>query len=111
MKTDIATTMLKSQYKECVLLQLKHAFPQARVLSTGILPRKKIPSEIPRGCNECLCNLCAEENVGFAPLLSDLQKAGKTLLAKYSDGDSVVMVNERGVAQFQGDQADDKQHQ
>ena len=43
MKTDIAATTLKARYKECIL-QVKRAFPQARVLFTGILLRKKIPN-------------------------------------------------------------------
>ena len=39
-----------------------------------------------------------EENTGFIPLSSDLQAAGgKTVRAKYFDGNS-VHVNERGVA-------------
>ena len=81
MKTDVAATTLKAQYKEC-MLQVKRAFPQARVLFTGILLRKKIPIDV-RGCNACLCNLCVEENIGFIPLSSDLRAAGgKTVRAK-----------------------------
>ena len=39
-----------------------------------------------------------EENIGFIPLSSDLQTAGgKTIRAKYFDGDGVHL-NERGVA-------------
>ncbi|WP_419587515.1 SGNH/GDSL hydrolase family protein, partial [Thiolapillus sp.] len=70
MKTDIDPPTLKSQYKQCII-QLKHAFPQARVLFTDIPPRKKTPSEALHGCNECLCNLCEEETIGFIPLFSD----------------------------------------
>ena len=67
-------------------------FPQARVLFTGILPRKKIPTDAR------LCNLSVEENIGFIPLSSDLQKAGgKTVRAKHFDGDGVHLT-ERGVA-------------
>ena len=97
MKTDVAATTLKAQYKECIL-QVKRAFPQARVLFTGILLRKKIPTDVVRGCNACFCNLCVEENIGFIPLSSDLQTAGgKTVRAKYFDGDGVHL-NEHGVA-------------
>ena len=97
MKTDVAATTLKAQYKEC-MLQVKRVFPQARVLFTGIILRKKIPTDVVRGCNACLCNLCVEENIGFIPLSSDLQAAGgKTVRAKYFDGDGVYL-NERGVA-------------
>ena len=97
MKADVAATTMKAQYKECIL-QVKRAFPQARVLFTGILLRKKIPTDVVRGCNACLCKLCVEENIGFIPLFSDLQKAGgKTVRAKYFDGDGVHL-NERGVA-------------
>ena len=53
MKTDVAATTLKAQYKECIL-QVKRAFPQARVLFTGILLQKKIPTDVVRGCNACL---------------------------------------------------------
>ena len=71
---------------------MKRAFPQARVLFTGILLRKKIPTDAR------LCNLSVEENIGFIPLSSDLQKAGgKTVRAKHFDGDGVHL-NERGVA-------------
>ena len=77
---------------------MKRAFPQARVLFTGILLRKKTPTDVVRGCNACLCNLCVEENIGYIPLSSDLQTAGgKTVRAKYFDGDGVHL-NERGVA-------------
>ncbi|WP_419600161.1 GDSL-type esterase/lipase family protein [Thiolapillus sp.] len=96
MKTDIDPPTLKSQYKQCII-QLKHAFPQARVLFTDIPPRKKTPSEALHGCNECLCNLCEEETIGFIPLFSDLQEAEKTLFAKYFDSDGIHL-NERGVA-------------
>ena len=76
---------------------MKRAFPQARVLFTGILLRKKTPTDVVRGCNACLCNLCVEENIGYIPLSSDLQTAGgKTVRAKYFDGDGVHL-NERGV--------------
>ena len=92
MKTDVAATTLKAQYRDC-MLQVKRAFPQARVLFTGILLRKKIPIGVVRGCNACLCNLCVEQNIGFIPLSS----GGKTVLAKYFDGNGVHL-NERGVA-------------
>ena len=96
MKTDVDPPTLKSQYKECII-QLKHAFPQALVLFTGIPPRKKTPSKALHGCNECLCNLCEEKTIGFIPLFSDLQKAEKSLFAKYFDSDGIHL-NERGVA-------------
>ena len=57
MKTDVDPTTLKSQYKEYVL-QLKHTFPLARVLFTGIPPRKNTPGEVRRACSGCLCGLC-----------------------------------------------------